>query len=124
MGKRVHVVKKQVVYGGTEAFNWKFEEFYQFLNMFTDEITYDDYNMDNYEIPVADYKEALDFVKRYFKADTDKKRSRVCRGIILEDDFKEAFGAMETTPERLLEVMQNFYEERDKHSNWIQFHAW
>ena len=124
MGMRVHVVKSQVVYGHTEAFNWKFKEFYQFLDIFTDEIVCEDYFSDNYEIPVADYKKALDFVKRYFKADTDKKRSRVCRGIIHEDDFKEAFEAMETTPERLLEAMTAFYKERDKHSNWIQFHAW
>ena len=123
MGRRLHVVKKQAVYGNTEAFNWMYEEFRNFLKMFSDEVTGDEYS-DNWEIPVEDFKKALDFVKKYAKGD-DKKRTKLCEDYgIDKDDFVEALVSLDERPDGLAEIMQDFYRERDKHSSYMQFSVW
>jgi hypothetical protein len=126
MGKRVHVVKRQAEYGSTEAFNWKYEEFHSFLELFSNEVCHEEYDTDNFEMPVADYKKAMDFVKKYAKAKTEKQRNKLCEnyGVVEENFLNAVDDYMETTLERLSEVMTAFYMERDKKSDWIQFSAW
>ena len=124
MGKRVHVVKRQPEYGNTEGFNWKYGEFHLFLALLSDNVT-GDYFDESWEMPAEDFKRIIDFVKKFIKTNTDEKLDELCDEYGIEkEEFVDAVYDMETTTPKLLETLKGFYKERDKHSNWIQFHAW
>ena len=124
MGKRLHVVKRQAQYGDTEAFNWSFEEFHKLMELFSEEVSGDEYD-DDWEMPVEDYKKAMDFIKKLEKTkDPVKERKLVEDADIDYDDLMSYINTLQSKEGELLSNMQAFYRERDKHSSWIAFSAW
>ena len=142
MGNRVHVVKKQREYGKSEAFNWAFDEFNDLLSSLGCNVcTLDGYSPD-IEIFCDEYERAMTILTRIIEA---KKKDK---NMDLNDiDFSD-LASPEDTPdwekfdpdsydfndvidkakklqdysmEKILEIMQTFWEERDKNSSWIQF---
>ena len=142
MGNRVHVVKKQREYGNSEAFNWAFEEFKDLLSSLGCNVCeQDDYSSD-FEMSCEDYERAMTILKRIIKAQKKDKDMN-----LNDIDFSD-LASQEDTPdwekfdpdnydfndviknaerldgysmEEILEIMQIFWEERDKNSSWIQF---
>lgn len=124
MGMRVHVIKKHEDYGETEAFNWQFEEFNNFLGQLGCDMCHEEDIYDRFECGVDDYKTALSLVKAY------KKKGRVKSVVEKFDDANADIDEFEKRIKELggldyvLNAMQAFYNERDKKSDWISFYAW
>jgi len=136
MGKRVHVVSKQVEYGNTEAFNWKGEEFKCLLRNCGANACGEDYS-DNFDLPVGDYERSLTILKRMkenpdltnddladLKVETEDGQNNFDPDLIDINDIKESIKILDYTIEELIEILENFYEERDKDNDWIEFSAW
>lgn len=117
MGKRVHVVKKQMEYGTTEAFNWSQEEFKSLLNALDCGVSEQEEYSDFFESECDEYEKAIGYLKEY----KDGKRDF---DAIDSDDVDAALSELGMTAEQVLEVMESFWNERDKNSGWIQFSAW
>lgn len=142
MGNRVHVVKKQREYGKSEAFNWAFEEFKDLLSSLGCNVCeQDDYSSD-FEMSCEEYERAMTILTRIIEAkkkdenmdlndidfsdlvspedvsDWDKFDPDKCDFNDVIDNAKNLQGY---TMEEILDVMQTFWEERDKNSSWIQF---
>ena len=142
MGKRVHVVKKQREYGKSEAFNWAFEEFKDLLSSLGCYVCEQDEYSSDFELSCNDYERAMTIFTRIIEAYKKDK------DIDLNDiDFSD-LASPEDTPDwekfdpdkydfndvidyakslegysmdEILEIMRDFWEERDKNSSWIQF---
>ena len=127
MGNRVHVVKKQCTYGDTEAFNWSAEEFANLLGVLGVAIeTVVDYDYSQFECDVEEYKKALRIIRAVYKANGDEKKIKriLKRDEIDEYDFKCAVKDTKYTIKELYEIMNDYFQERDKRSGWMQFHSW
>jgi hypothetical protein len=124
MGKRVHVVKRHAEYGSAEAFNWLFEEFYNFLSELGCYMCHTEDDYDNFECEVEEYKTALSLVKAYKKNGRTKaveeKFVKVNADIDSFESYVEKLGGLD----KVLEAMQAFYDQRDKKVDWISFSAW
>lgn len=122
MGKRVHVAKcYKIEYGGTTAFNWKQDEFISLLeSMDCSVCRYDneDGSASDFEVSAETYKEALDQVKAYVQ-DPENYES----DWMSSEDMKERIEHTGETPEDLLEIMQDYYDEADKHDGYLHFAA-
>ena len=123
MGKRVHVAKKyEIEYGGTTAFNWKQDEFISLLGTLgcsVCEYNNEDYSAGDFEVDAEQYKEALEQMKAYVK-DPEHYENGVMDG----DDIRRCAEALEETAEEILETMQSYYDEADKHDGYLHFSAW
>lgn len=142
MGNLVHVVKKQREYGKSAAFNWAFEEFKDLLSSLGCNVCeQDDYSSDC-ELLCEDYERAMTILKRIIEA-KKKDKDMDLNNIDFSDlassedtpeweywdpnnyDFNEVINNAEriekNSLEKILEIMQNFWKERDKNSSWIQF---
>lgn len=134
MGCRVHVVKQQRKYGNSEAFNWKYSEFYSMLSSLGCNVCSpeeDDYS--NFaEMQVTEYRAALNILECLRDGKDINDADLIELNIESVDDFNEFQKAiiMEYIEnlgyelKDLCEVMEQFYEQRDKNSSWIQFEAW
>lgn len=122
MRKRVRVAKcYKIEYGGTEAFNWKQDEFISLLEGLGCSVCrYDneDYSAGDFEVSDEQYKEALEQVKAYVK-DPEHYES----DWMDSEEMKRRIEATEDTPEELLEIMQSYYDEADKHDGYLHFTA-
>ena len=123
MGKRVHVIAKHQEYGDSASFNWKCSEFHDFLDSLGAEVSPEDEYADEFECQCVEYKKALDLLKKYKKKGA-KAISNELEGLgyspdDLEKDLAELGGI-----DYVLSEMCNFYNERDKKSDWISFSAW
>lgn len=124
MGKRVHVIKKHEEYGNREAFNWQSEDFYYFLENLGCEMCHLEYDYDNFECNVDEYKKALSLVKAYKKYGRCEKTEKMFDGVNGEiDDLEDGLRTLGGI-DSVLDDMQAFYKERDKRSGYISFSAW
>ena len=136
MGKRVHVVSKQPEYGATEAFNWACEEFKDLLSNCGANVCGEEYS-DEFELPVEDYERSLTIIKRMkedpdltnddladLKVETEDGQNNFDPDSIDLEDIGASILKLDYTIEELIEILENFYEERDKNSDWIEFSAW
>ena len=124
MGKRVHVVSKHEEYGSAEGFNWKYEEFHDFLDTLNCDVECGDDDSSEFECGAKNYKEALDLLREYKeKGVTPNFIEKVLTEFYTIDDFEkdlEELGGIDV----VLPLMERFYEQRDKDSWWISFVAW
>ena len=142
MGNRVHVVKKQREYGNSEAFNWAFEEFKDLLiSLGCNVCEQDEYSFD-FETPCEEYERAITILTRIIEAQK-KDKDMDLNNIDFSDlaspedtpdwysfdpndyDFNYVIKCAEKLEgysiDEILEIMQIFWDERDKNSSWIQF---
>ena len=123
MGKRVHVIAKHQEYGDSASFNWKYSEFHDFLDSLGAEVSPEDEYADEFECQCVEYKKALDLLKKYKKKGANgvsKELNELGYSVEdLENDLATLGGL-----DHVLETMSNFYNERDKKSDWISFSAW
>ena len=137
MGKRVHVVSKQREYGDSEAFNWANEEFKDLLRDLGCNVCEQDEYSDDFELLTAHYEVALNILKRMkenpdltnediadLKYGEDDDYDAIDPDMIELDDVKDDIEKLGYSLEELINVLENFYDERDKNSSWIQFSAW
>ena len=129
MGKRVHVVSKREEYGNREAFNWCHVEFHALLDLLGCDVASEEEWSDRFECPIEAYKKALEALKSYKK---HGMQSRKMKALMEEFDFSEEellervnnLGDEEKILDYIVDVMQDFWKERDKKSGWISFLAW
>ena len=129
MGKRLHVVKQQREYGGHEYFNWNYQQFADILsNLGCYVSTDDEFVCDFFEVPLKDYENAMSILKQWKEnkeISTDGMETasgdQVC---VYLDSVKDLMDLIEIDLDTLLKIMEDFYKERDKSSDWIQFEAW
>ena len=142
MGNRVHVVKKQREYGNSKAFYWAFEEFKDLLiSLGCNVCEQDEYSFD-FEMPCEEYERAMTILTRIIEAQK-KDKDMDLNNIDFSDlaspedtpdwysfdpnnyDFNYVIECVEKlegySMDEILEIMQTFWEERDKNSSWIQF---
>lgn len=133
MGNRVHVIKKHAEYGDTEAFNWKSQDFRSLLNMISPDCVSGSEYSDDFELPVADYKQALKLmgrVVRYQKHPDNDQFGDFQKLTAMLDELGESYGDLCDSlnnlggAEYVLNAMAGFYSERDRSSDWISFSAW
>lgn len=115
MGKRVHVVKKQEKYGDSEAFNWKQDEFIDLLESLNCQI--DNNEDDRFEVLAEEYECAINYLKDIKAGKTDFDEIDLL-------EFNEALEDLDYSIDELIEVMEEFYDERDKDSDYIIFVSW
>ena len=142
MGKRVHVVKKQREYGKSEAFNWAFEEFKDLLSSLGCYVCEQDEYSSDFELSCNDYERAMTIFTRIIEAQK-KNKDMDLNDIDFSDlaspedtsdwekfdpdkyDFNDVIDNAKSlegySMDEILEIMQDFWEERDKNSSWIQF---
>ena len=137
MGKRVHVVSKQREYGDSEAFNWANEEFKDLLRDLGCNVCEQDEYSDDFELLTAHYEVALNILKRMkgnpdltnediadLKYGEDDDYDSIDPDMIELEDVKDDIEKLGYSLEELINVLEMFYDERDKNSSWIQFSAW
>lgn len=124
MGKRVHVVKKHAEYGNAEAFNYAEEEFNDLLDNLGCNMCHKEYDFDDFECDVDEYKTALKLVNAYNRKGRTKSVEKMFDEANADiDSFEiglDKLGGLDN----VLEAMRAFYRERDKKSGWISFSAW
>ena len=137
MGKRVHVISKQVEYGSTGVFSWKNEEFKDLLRNCGAEVCESGECSDDFELLLKDYERAQTILKR-MKENPDLTNDDLVDlnevnedGIevfdvewkIDIDGIKKAIKNIGYDMDELIECLDAFYNERDKNGDWIQFAA-
>ena len=124
MGNRVHVVKRMPKYGDTEAFNWKAEEFANFLGACNADVcTCREYDYSEFEVEKEKYENALSLVKSLKDANGDNEKMKAIfeKYEVDGEHILECLNELETTFGNVCEIMEAFYQERDKKSGWIAF---
>lgn len=127
MGYRVHVVKKVEEYASAEGFNYQQSEFESLLSALDCYVhEYEEGNADRFEVPTDEYEKALKTFKAYAKGEEMPEDSYVDPEYV--DDAVESLAyegeTHEETVERLLSLMESFYESRDKDFSWMIFVSW
>ena len=142
MGNRVHVIKKQREYGKSGAFNWAFEEFKGLLTSLGWNVCAEDECSSDFEMSCDDYDRAMTILSRIIEA-KKKDKDMDLNDIDFSDltspeytpdwesfdpneyDFNKVIDNVKSlngySMEEILKIMQDFWEERDKKSSWIQF---
>ena len=122
MGKRVYVVKQSAKYG-SEGFNWKGQDFKDFLDAMGCNTSGEDY-ADKFDCEVSLYEKSLNILKEYQKnylSDSVKQYlSDVDYSI---DDFEDDLIGLGGIDE-VLSTMQSFYDTREKDVDYIYFEVW
>lgn len=127
MGHRVHVVKKVEEYASMEAFNYQQSEFESLLNALDCYVhEYEEGNADRFEVPTDEYEKALKAFKAYAKGEEMPEDSGADSEYVDEAVESLAYEGEthEETVERLLSLMEAFYESRDKDFSWMIFVSW
>lgn len=138
MGNRVHVVKKQREYGKSCAFNWAYEEFKTLLRDLGCNVCEQDEYSSDFEMEVDDYSRAMKILQRikdnpdmdpnYIDFSDFKSSDDTPEWAAFDPDdydFNDVLSDIEKLEgysiDDILDIMQTFYDERDKNSGWIQF---
>lgn len=142
MGNRVHVVKKQREYGSSEAFNWAFEEFKDLLRDLGCNVCEQDEYSPDFEMSCEEYERGIEILKRIKDAlDQDEDFDLNCLNFsdLASGDDEPDWCSFDPdnydwndvkydvkklndySIGEILKIMQDFWEERDKNSSWIQF---
>lgn len=127
MGYRVHVVKKVEEYASVEGFNYQQSEFESLLNALDCYVhEYEEGNADRFEVSTDEYEKALKTFKAYAKGEEMPEDSYVDPEYVDEAVESLAYEGEthEETVERLLSLMESFYESRDKDFSWMIFVSW
>ena len=123
MGLRVHVIKKHADYGTAEAFNYRYEDFHNFLDAMGCDVTGDEEDRD-FECEEGKYKVALDILKAYKKHPKSKKVQEFFEEWGLDEselnDYLEDLGGLD----EVIEAMSAFWNQREKGFGYISFSAW
>jgi len=127
MGHRVHVVKKVEEYASVEGFNYQQNEFETLLNALGCYVNDDEEgNPDRFETPTGDYEKALASFRAYMNGEEMPEDSDA--DDLDVDDAVEALTYENETHEeavkRILKLMEDFYESRDKDHDWMIFVSW
>ena len=121
MGHRIHVVKKVEEYASVEGFNYQQSEFESLLNALGCYVNeYEEDNADRFEVPTDEYEKALKAFKAYAKGEEMPEDSDADPEYV--DEAVE--GLAEEAVKRILQLMEDFYEYRDKDFDWIIFVSW
>lgn len=121
MGKILRVAKTYVVkWGNTEAFNWSFDKFYDLLKKLGANTCMgsEDENVYDFEVEQESYETAMANLKQYME-DADKLSDEVDA-----DDIKQAIEGLEMEPQKILELMHEYYDEAHKVDGYLHFSAW
>lgn len=127
MGKRIHIVKKVEEYASVEGFNYRQSEFESLLSALGCYVNeYDEGNSDRFEVPTEDYEKALASFKAYMNGEEMPEDSDA-DDLDVEYAVKALTNENETQKEaekRILQLMEDFYESRDKDHDWMIFVSW
>lgn len=127
MGHRIHVVKKVEEYASVEGFNYQQSEFESLLNALDCYVNeYEEDNADRFEVPTDEYEKALKAFKAYANGEEMPEDSgadpeyvdEAVESLAYEDETHEE------TVKRILQLMEDFYEYRDKDFDWMIFVSW
>jgi hypothetical protein len=124
MGYRVHVVKRQEEYGDREGFNWSQEEFDTLLNSLgCNTNPSEDYSRN--ECYAEEYKTALKILKAYKKHGRTPETEKLWDEADADmDEAIDLIGTLFNSIDDAIEILQDYYDERDKKSDWIMFVSW
>lgn len=127
MGHRIHVVKKVEEYASVEGFNYQQSEFESLLNALDCYVNeYEEDNADRFEVPTDEYEKALKAFKAYAKGEEMPEDSDADPEYV--DEVVESLAYEGETHEeavkRILQLMEDFYEYRDKDFDWMIFVSW
>lgn len=127
MGKRVHIVEKVEEYASMEAFNYQQSEFESLLSSLGCYVNViEEGNSDRFEVPTGDYEKALVAFRAYMNGEEMPEDSDA-------DDLDVEYSVGRLTYEnetheeaakRILKIMEDFYESRDKDFDWMIFVSW
>lgn len=127
MGKRIHIVKKVEEYASVEAFNYQQNEFESLLNALDCYVNeYEEGNADRFEVPTDEYEKALKAFRAYINGEEMPEDSDVDPEYVDEvvNDLTYEDETHEEAVKRILKLMEDFYESRDKNFNWMIFVSW
>ena len=127
MGKRIHIVKKVEEYASMEAFNYQQNEFESLLNALDCYVNeYEEGNADRFEVPTDEYEKALKAFRAYINGEEMPEDSDVDPEYVDEvvNDLTYEDETHEEAVKRILKIMEDFYESRDKNFNWMIFVSW
>lgn len=127
MGKRIHIVKKVEEYASMEAFNYQQSEFESLLNALDCYVhEYEEGNADRFEVPTEDYEKALKAFRAYINGEEMPEDSDVDPEYVDEvvNDLTYEDETHEEAVKRILKIMEDFYECRDKNFSWMIFVSW
>ena len=126
MGKRIHVVEKVDEYASVEGFNYQQSEFESLLNALGCYVSVDEGDSDRFEVSTEDYEKALTSFKAYMNGEEMPEDSDA-DDLGVEYAVKALTNENETQKEaekRILQLMEDFYESRDKDHDWMIFISW
>ena len=127
MGHRVHIVKKVEEYASVEGFNYQQSEFESLLNALDCYVhEYDEDYTDRFEVPTDEYERTLEAFKAYAKGEEMPEDSDVDPEYVDEavKDLSYDGESHDEAVERILSLMESFYESRDKDFDWMIFVSW
>ena len=116
MGNRLHVASKyEVKYSSYSNFNWKSEQFHEFLN------TIDIYPASNndrfidsapwdFEVPKEEWRKGMD---------TLKSINNLTEGH--QAEIREALKSLGVSLEEILQIMENYEKESDPNWGYLEF---
>jgi len=120
----VHVVKNQERYGNASAFNWKYNDFADLLGVLGCEVNRGDNEYsERFEVLVKEYKTAMKLLKAYKKYGECNKVWRLFEEYDADTDI-EMYLVNLGGIDYVMGSMKDFFDERDKGSEWIQFVVW
>lgn len=126
MGKRIHIVEKVEEYASVEGFNYQQSEFVSLLNALGCYVSVDEGDSDRFEVSTEDYEKALASFKAYMNGEEMPEDSDA-DDLDIEYRVSKLTNEDETQKEaekRILELMEDFYESRDKEHDWMIFVSW
>lgn len=126
MGKRIHIVEKVEEYASVEGFNYQQSEFVSLLNALGCYVSVDEGDSDRFEVSTEDYEKTLASFKAYMNGEEMPEDSDA-DDLDIEYRVSKLTNEDETQKEaekRILELMEDFYESRDKEHDWMIFVSW
>lgn len=110
MGCRLHVAKKyDVQYASIEYFNWLVEEFHYILDALEIDYNGEPYDHD-FEVSKDQWRIGMGKLATLDSQEDDVKR-----------EIEESLKKVELTPQRMLEIMDEYLQAADPNNNYLNF---
>lgn len=110
MGCRLHVAKKyDVQYASIEYFNWLIEEFHYILDALEIDYNCEPYDHD-FEVCKDQWRIGMGKLATLDSQEEDVKR-----------EIEESLKKVELTPQRMLEIMDEYLQAADPNNNYLNF---
>lgn len=110
MGCRLHVAKKyDVQYASIDYFNYLIEEFHYILDALEIDYTGDVYEHD-FEVSKEQWRTGMGKLATLNAQELEAKR-----------EIEESLKRVELTPERMLEIMEEYLNAADPNNNYLNF---